>query len=92
MDTVVAFPVSLTIPVAWGDMDAFGHVNNTVYLRWLESARIDYFKKVGLLDRMARDRVGPILARTEIDYRRPVTWPDTVHVEVGAMCSSLCRR
>jgi acyl-CoA thioester hydrolase len=82
-DTVV-FAVALTIPVAWGEMDAFGHVNNTVYLRWLESARIEYFRRIGMLERMERDKVGPILARTEIDYRRPVTWPDTVRVEVGA--------
>lgn len=75
--------VTITIAVAWGEMDAFGHVNNTVYLRWLESARIEYFRRVGLLDRMERERIGPILARTEIDYRLPVKWPDTVHVEVG---------
>lgn len=75
--------VTITVTVAWGEMDAFGHVNNTVYLRWLESARIEYFRRVGLLDRMERERIGPILARTEIDYRLPVKWPDTVHVEVG---------
>ena len=39
-------PVSVQIPVAWGDMDAFGHVNNTVYLRWFETARIAFFRAV----------------------------------------------
>ena len=83
MESPPTYPVALAIPVAWGEMDAFGHVNNTVYLRWLETARIEYFRRVGMLDRMQRERVGPILARTEIDYRVPVAWPDTVRVEVG---------
>ena len=34
------YPVAVELPVAWGDMDAFGHVNNTVYIRWFETARI----------------------------------------------------
>ena len=46
------YPVVLEIPVAWGDMDALNHVNNTVYLRYFESSRIAYFEglKVRLLN------------------------------------------
>ena len=75
------YPVSTAIPVAWGEMDAFQHVNNVTYARWLESARIAYFDRVGLLDAMRQDGVGPILAKLAIQYRRPVTFPDTVRVE-----------
>ncbi len=45
---LAGFPVVLAVPVWWGDQDAFGHVNNTVYLRWFESARIAYSREVGL--------------------------------------------
>ncbi len=72
------FPVSLEIPVAWGDMDSFGHVNNTIFLRWCESARIAYFDRTGITERMKAERIGPILARASLDYRRPVSYPDTV--------------
>ena len=72
------WPIQLHIPVQWGDMDALQHVNNAVYLRWFESARIAYFLRVGLLDRVERERIGPILARATVDFRRPVTYPDTV--------------
>jgi acyl-CoA thioester hydrolase len=74
------WPVTVEIPVAWGDMDAFGHVNNAVYLRWFETARIAWFERVGLIERMKAERVGPILARAGVDYRRPVVYPDTVRV------------
>jgi acyl-CoA thioester hydrolase len=81
MDRLGRYPVSIAIPVAWGEMDAFQHVNNVVYARWLESARIAYFERLGLLERMRTENVGPILARLGIEYRRPVTFPDTVRVE-----------
>ena len=76
------YPVSIVIPVAWGDMDAFQHVNNVTYGRWLESARIAYFRRIGFMERMRDRGVGPILARLAIDYGRPVTFPDTVRVDV----------
>ena len=43
------YPVSVTIPVAWGEMDAFGHVNNVIYARWIESARVEYSRRIGLM-------------------------------------------
>ncbi len=73
--------VTLAVPVAWADMDAFGHVNNTIYLRWFESARIAYFEQLGLATAAAdTNAVWPILARTAIDYRSPVVYPDTIEV------------
>jgi acyl-CoA thioester hydrolase len=74
------WPVTVELPVQWGDMDSFGHVNNVVYLRWFESARIAYFERSGILERMATERVGPILARQTIDYRSPLEYPDTIRV------------
>ena len=37
----------MVIPIRWGDMDAMGHVNNTVYFRYLETVRIDWFRSIG---------------------------------------------
>jgi acyl-CoA thioester hydrolase len=74
------WPVTVELPVQWGDMDSFGHVNNVVYLRWFESARIAYFERAGILERMATERVGPILARQTIDYRLPLQYPDSLRV------------
>jgi acyl-CoA thioester hydrolase len=75
------YPVSLTIPVAWGEMDAFQHVNNVAYARWVESARVAYFTRLGLMGPARTEGPGPILARIAIDYLRPLTYPDTVRVD-----------
>jgi acyl-CoA thioester hydrolase len=79
-DPLAGFPVSIEIPVQWGDQDAFQHVYNTVYLRWFESSRIAYTRKLGLWDLIETERIGPILASTRIDYRRPLIFPETVRV------------
>ena len=75
------YPLVIGIPVQWGDQDAFSHVNNTVYLRWCESVRIEYLRLVGMWG-IGPDGVGPILASISCDYRRLLTYPDTVHVGV----------
>jgi len=71
------YPVITEIPVQWGDQDAFGHVNNTVHIRWFESARIDYMLRIGL-DAARAGGVGPILATITCHYRRQINWPDRV--------------
>jgi acyl-CoA thioester hydrolase len=75
---LAGFPVVIRWPVQWGDMDAFQHVNNTVFFRWFESARIAYTMRIGLKGMMETERVGPILASMSCDYCRPLVYPDTV--------------
>jgi acyl-CoA thioester hydrolase len=81
-ELLAKFPVVITLPVQWGDQDAFGHVNNAVPHRWFESARIELFGRIGLLDLFRQERRGPILAANSCDYRRQINFPDTVHVGI----------
>jgi acyl-CoA thioester hydrolase len=85
-----AFPVSVRFPVQWGEMDAFGHVNNARFLAWFEAARIAYLERVGLWAQQAGKEaggVGPILASAQVDYLRPVLFPAAL--EVGARVGRL---
>jgi acyl-CoA thioester hydrolase len=74
------FPIVIAVPIAWGEMDAFGHVNNIVFFRHFESARIALLDAIDFLEPASNDGVGPILASTHCRFRRPLTYPDTVHV------------
>ena len=77
-----SFPVKVQHQVAWGEMDAFGHVNNANYLRWFESARIAYFEKIAVsVGASDASPWVPILGRATVDFRKPVTYPDQVTVE-----------
>lgn len=75
-----SYPVVLPLPILWGDQDAFGHVNNVVYFRWCESARIAYLVETGLQTLLAGANLGPILASIKCDYLRQLNFPDTVRV------------
>ncbi|HLM58404.1 MAG TPA: thioesterase family protein [Pyrinomonadaceae bacterium] len=75
-----AYPVVIEVPVAWGEMDSLRHVNNIVYFRYFESARMTYFERVGFWRHMDETGVGPILASTRCRFRLPLTYPDTVSV------------
>jgi acyl-CoA thioester hydrolase len=78
------FPVRIEVKVQWGDMDAFAHVNNAQYLRWFESARIAYFEQVAVsIGTKDASPWMPILARATVDFRKPVTYPDTVVVDAS---------
>jgi acyl-CoA thioester hydrolase len=76
------FPVTVEIPVAWAEMDFFRHVNNTVYFRWFETARIAYLERIGFAGQLLDEGLGPILASTSARFRRPVFYPDTITVGV----------
>ncbi len=79
-DLLKNYPVIIETPIAWGQMDAFQHLNNTVYFRFFESGRIAYFERLNFLDYMEETGVGPILASTNCRFRIPLTYPDTVSI------------
>ena len=68
------------ISVLWGDEDAFAHVNNVAYLRWCESARVEYLRRIGLFPELPPRGVGPIIAAVTCHYRRQLKHPDTISV------------
>ena len=86
-EELAGFPVILQIPVLWGDMDPLGHVNNTRFFRWFESARVAYLDRAIIETGRLPPAVGPILAAIHCNYRRQVIYPDTI--EVGARITRL---
>ena len=83
-DLLAGYPVVIEIPVAWGEMDAFQHVNNTVYFRYFESGRIAYFEHSGWTTRERTGDIGPILASVTCRFKFPLTFPDRVLVGTRA--------
>lgn len=76
------FAVVVPWPVQWGDQDAFGHVNNTVYFRWVETARVVYLEKINIRETTPAEPLGPILAAIGCNFRRQVRYPDTIHTGI----------
>src|SRR5947209_13488839 len=76
-ELLAGFPVIVEQAVVWGDMDSYSHVNNVVYFRYLENARLEYFRRLGWFEYEKETGVGPILAATQCRFRKPLTYPDT---------------
>lgn len=87
------FPVVIRLPVQWGEMDAFQHVNNVVYFRYQETSRIKYFAaltneiKDPSFDAKAFQAgtgLGPIMSETAVKFIYPLQAPDTILVGASA--------
>ena len=69
------------IAIRWGDMDAMGHVNNTVYFRYMEQARIGWFDAL-VPGEQASKATGIVIANASCNFKRPINYPGTVEVRV----------
>ncbi|MDT8408704.1 MAG: thioesterase family protein [Wenzhouxiangellaceae bacterium] len=68
----------IELDVRWGDVDSFGHVNNAVFLSYLEQCRSEWMDTVPC--HWQQGETGPVVASININYRRPVHWPARLEV------------
>ena len=71
----------MAIPIRWGDMDAMGHVNNSVYFRYMEQARIGWFDALVPAAEAWKD-TGIVIANASCNFKRPINYPGTVEVKL----------
>lgn len=77
----------LKVPTRYRDLDPNNHVNNTVYFIYIEMARMNFFRKSGVLDLREVDNMGiPVVSQT-CNYRAQVYHPSTL--DVGIRCEEL---
>ena len=88
--TRAQFPFWHEIVVRWGDMDAQGHVNHTVYFTYCEPARIALLRKLGFQGKLAGLAEGPTLGSASCDFKRQVVYPATL--DVGVRVEKIGRR
>jgi acyl-CoA thioester hydrolase len=69
---------TLDMPVRWGDMDAYNHVNNTLYLRYMEEARIQLLANMGYS--LEDPQQGPVVVNLQCSFIQAVTYPDTLAI------------
>jgi acyl-CoA thioester hydrolase len=78
----------ITLPIQWGDMDSIGHVNNTIYFRYVESGRIAYFSAIGATaEQGGFDAEAPILADIQCSFIGQLRYPSTI--DIGTRTSRL---
>lgn len=68
------------VPIRWGDMDAYRHVNNTVYFRYMEQARVEYLESIGYP--VVPSGTAPVIINASCTFLIPLTYPGNVEVSV----------
>ena len=76
------FTVMVDLNIEWGDMDALRHVNNIVYFKYFQVARIAYFEKIASDGVLREKRIPLILASTQCKFIYPLAYPDSISVGV----------
>jgi acyl-CoA thioester hydrolase len=71
----------LSMPLRWSDMDAFGHVNNTVYFRFMEEVRISWFRQLAIAGANVEGQ-GPVIVNASMEFLRQLHYPGDV---IGSM-------
>ncbi|KAA3628639.1 MAG: acyl-CoA thioesterase [Proteobacteria bacterium] len=72
---------SMEMDVRWGDMDAMGHVNNTVYFRYMEQARVSWLESLhGSITDLT---TGPVIVNARCTFLVPILYPERIVVEVA---------
>ncbi|MCS7206001.1 MAG: acyl-CoA thioesterase [Leptospiraceae bacterium] len=70
--------------VAWGDMDAFQHVNHTMYLKYFENARVEFFHALGF-GKEAIQNIGIVVANMTMEFKKQVRYPSWLKVTIGVL-------
>jgi acyl-CoA thioester hydrolase len=71
---------STLIPIRWGDMDAYGHVNNTIYFRYMEQCRVEYLEGLGF--KVMPQGLAPVIINASCTFLIPLNYPGTVEVNM----------
>ncbi len=72
----------MTLPIRWGDMDVMGHVNNTLYFRYLEIARLEWFRTIGV--ELGPQVVGPVIVNAFCNFYKQLEYPGDIRVKMYA--------
>lgn len=80
-DFLATYKAIFQLPTQWGELDLAGHINNVVYLRYFESGRVAYLQAIAEhAKQIDYQQVGPVLASIEVQYKRPLFFPDQLSV------------
>lgn len=75
------FKLSLTLRIDWSEMDTYQHVNNINFMKYMQSARVQFWDVTGLAKLYDETKKGPMLVSTKCDFKHPLFFPGNVTIE-----------
>ncbi|WP_299182712.1 thioesterase family protein [uncultured Aquimarina sp.] len=81
MSTTSEFKLSLQLRIDWSEMDTYQHVNNVNFMKYMQSARVQFWEVSGLAKLHAETKKGPMLVSTKCDFKNPLFFPGNVLIK-----------
>jgi acyl-CoA thioester hydrolase len=75
------FPVKLNLRLDWSEMDLFGHINNVMFFKFMQASRVHYWEVSKFDGDFKTKRIGPLLASSSCQFRKPLFYPGNIVVE-----------
>ncbi|MGE0566479.1 MAG: acyl-CoA thioesterase [Bacteroidia bacterium] len=72
--------MEIEIRIDWSEMDLFGHVNNVMFAKYIQAARVNFMEGVGIIKSYNEVRLGFMVAATSVVYLKPLYYPDTIRI------------
>jgi acyl-CoA thioester hydrolase len=70
--------MELKLRIDWSEMDLFGHVNNVMYAKYIQAARVNFMEKVGIVKSYEEQKLGFMVAATSILFYKPLFYPGNI--------------
>ena len=80
MDTPRNLVQTSLMPIRWGDLDAYGHVNNTIYFRYMEQIRVEYLERLGY--QVRPEGSAPVIINASCTFLIPLNYPGVVEIKM----------
>jgi acyl-CoA thioester hydrolase len=74
------FPVKLDLRIDWAELDLFGHVNNVMFLKYVQASRVYYWEQIGLYQHFLETKLGPMVASVNCQFKKPMHYPGQVTI------------
>lgn len=70
----------LTLRIDWSELDAFGHVNNVMFMKYIQAARLNFNEHIGLMNLFSAQNIGFMVAETNCQFKKPLHYPGNVTI------------
>lgn len=77
------FPLELKLRIDWSELDLFGHVNNVMFMKYVQAARVNYWEKSGIYEEFQKEKIGPMLVSTACQFKKQLMYPGEVTIKSG---------
>ena len=76
----MSLETKITLRIDWSELDAFGHINNVMFMKYVQAARLNYIETIGLMNLYTTQHIGFMVAETNCQYKKELQYPGNIEI------------